>query len=127
MLPTLSVKDRLCELKRKTKRYEFKEAIVIYDTNQSSSPYELDSHSVTINNMSESGIGFSSALVLSINHVYKTDILLYGDNVIHPFICIKWKKYDNDYNMYSAEFIGLTNYEIDLIDAHTLLSKKSNK
>lgn len=127
MLSTLSVKDRLCELKRKTKRYEFKEAIVIYDTDQSSLPYELDSHSVTIDNMSESGIGFSSALVLSINRVYKTDILLYGDNVIHPFICIKWKKYDNGYNMYGAEFIGLTNYEIDLIDAHTLLSKKSNK
>lgn len=127
MLLTSSVEDRLCELKRKTKRYEFKEAIVIYDTNQSSSPYELDSHSVTIDNMSESGIGFSSALVLSINRVYKTDILLYGDNVIHPFICIKWKKYDNGYNTYGAEFIGLTNYEIDLIDTHALLSKKSNK
>lgn len=124
MPSTSPIKDRLCELKRKTKRYEFKEAIVIYDTNQSSSPYELDSHSVTINSMSESGIEFSSALVLSLNHVYKTDILLYGDNVIHPFICIKWKKYGNGYNMYGAEFMGLTDYEINLIDAHSLLSKK---
>lgn len=117
----------LCELKRKSKRYEIKESVVIQNTYQTTSPYVLDHHSVSINNVSELGIEFSTNLVLDTSRVYKTDIILYGDNAIHPYIQIKWKQNKMNVNYYGAEFMGLTHHEVDIIDTYILLTKNKNK
>ena len=118
------IKNNLsCELKQKSKRYEIKESVVIQNTYQTTSPYVLDHHSVSINNVSELGIEFSTNLVLDTSRVYKTDITLYGDNTIHPYIQIKWKQNKMNVNYYGAEFMGLTPYEVNIIDTYILLTK----
>ena len=122
------IKNNLsCELKQKSKRYEIKESVVIQNTYQTTSPYVLDHHSVSINNVSELGIEFSTNLVLDTSRVYKTDITLYGDNTIHPYIQIKWKQNKMNVNYYGAEFMGLTHHEVDIIDTYILLTKNKNK
>lgn len=95
----------------KQARYNIVENIIISDIRDYSND-KFTEYLVNIQDISENGIGFISAINLEKGCIYSSKITLYGKHTISPYICIQRKEQlDNNTYFYGAIFKGMSKKE----------------
>lgn len=106
------------EERRKSKRTDLRSKLLVKRLDSSA----MEEVNVDVQNVSKTGIGFSSETLLDIGSVYEAYLTIWTKEVIHAFIeIIRIEKTPENFQ-YGGLFIGMPEIDLQRIDVYNVVA-----